>query len=177
MNTRSASHISGFSLKIGRFLSKPNTQDCVRAAAWLAWRLLSFRVLWSDSWSLLRALRRLRRARKVLAGALAGQRRARDGRRYGLAKPIAWWLPSCARQPISKSNAALGRLVGRGTNPPLKSFLRRQRFGFCSWRKWRRLPSEMKNTESLAGKRMWNREALTIRRERECAEESVAFAG
>ena len=30
-------------------------------------------------------------------------------------------LTSCARQPISKSNAASGRLIGRGTNPPLKS--------------------------------------------------------
>ena len=44
---------------------KPNTQDCVRfspsrylrtgygglAAAWVAWRLLSSRVLWSDSWA------------------------------------------------------------------------------------------------------------------------------
>ena len=51
---------------------------------------------------------------KVLAGALTGQRRARDGRRYGLAKPFAWGqardTPAVSKSdiPTADSSPALG---------------------------------------------------------------------
>ena len=57
--------------------------------------------------------------KKGFGWGLAGQRLSlRTATVRGLAKPFAWWLTSCARQPISKSNAATGGLSGEAQTRP-----------------------------------------------------------